>query len=270
MGEVRIEVMWCVDCGARFTQEEINGWGCPKCGSQGVPCAVEKDTTVEVNWHELHILSVWAENWAQNCVRNYTDKRDKWMLITAAAIARRLQAQHPELGHLSLSGEIASLPTDLAKAGIEVGAIETHNIDKPKLLPVNGPGAVGHVAAVNSHATLTAALSEARGKVGEAERERDEAKNNILAWSDAHADMEASRDAALSELAKLRGEAEWRPIETMPKGEELFMAATAGGRLLIVRGSMLAIMMKRSTPDHLQFPAVAWKPLPSPPKDPGK
>ncbi len=78
----------------------------------------------------------------------------------------------------------------------------------------------------------------------------------------------AERDAALSELAKLRAEAEWRPIETVPSGEEIFMAATAHGRIMIVRGSILATMMKRSTPDHLQFPAVAWKPLPSLPKDP--
>ena len=76
--------------------------------------------------------------------------------------------------------------------------------------------------------------------------------------------------AALSELAKLRAEAEWRPIESAPKGDEIFMAATADGRITIVRGSILANMMKRSTPDHLQFPAVAWKLLPSPPKDPAK
>jgi hypothetical protein len=155
-------------------------------------------------------------------------------------------------------------PIEPAKREIDEGAIETHNVDKPKLLPVNGPGAVGHVSSTHDAtiATLSAALIEARGKVdelealreqqaaafvkfakdqpvaphpvdqmenlrramttdieiekleaerdslrsklAEAERERDEAKNNILAWSDAHADMEASRDAALSELAKLR------------------------------------------------------------------
>ena len=84
------------------------------------------------------------------------------------------------------------------------------------------------------------------------------------------ADLLSALSAALSEARGKVGEAEWRPIETVPSGEEIFMAATAHGRIMIVRGSILATMMKRSTPDHLQFPAVAWKPLPSPPKDPAK
>jgi hypothetical protein len=65
---------------------------------------------------------------------------------TITAIARRLQSQHPTFGHLTLSGEIAALPADLAKAGIEVGGVETHGIAKPELLVVNGPGAVGHAS----------------------------------------------------------------------------------------------------------------------------
>lgn len=145
MSTERKEVVWCVDCGARFTQEEIEGWGCPKCGSQGVPCGVEKDTTVEINWHELRILVIWAENYAQQCHRQKVDSSSEGMPVTVQAIARRLQAQHPTFGHLTLSGEIAALPSDLAKAGINVGSVEVHgNIGKPSLLQVNGPGAVGH------------------------------------------------------------------------------------------------------------------------------
>jgi hypothetical protein len=141
MSAERNEVMWCVDCGARFTQEEIKGWGCPKCGSRGVPCGCDKDTSVEINWHELRILVIWAEQWA----RKASGDSSKTMPDTVHAIARRLQSQHPDFGHLTLSGEIASLPADLAKAGIEIGSVET-SIPKPGLLPVNGPGAVGHSA----------------------------------------------------------------------------------------------------------------------------
>lgn len=140
----RKEVMWCTDCGARFTQEEIKGWGCPECGSQGLPCDTKKDVTVEVNWHELRILVIWAENWAQHHARKKTDNSSERMPATVTAIARRLQGQHPTLGHLTLSGELASLPSDLAKAGIEVGSVETVGIENPLLLEVNGPGAVGH------------------------------------------------------------------------------------------------------------------------------
>lgn len=139
----RNEVMWCTDCGARFTQEEIKGWGCPKCGNQGVPCATEKDVTVEVNWHELHILCVWAENYAQHCKRTSADAGAPGMPNTVHAIARRLQLQHPALDPLTLSGEIAGLGKALADKKIEIGNIET-NIPKPPLFPVNGPGAVGH------------------------------------------------------------------------------------------------------------------------------
>src|SRR3974390_2998828 len=99
----RKEVMWCVDCGARFTQEEIEGWGCPKCGSQSVPCDVDKDTTVEVNWHELRILVIWAENWAGHCRRQEVDRSSKTMPVTVAAIARRLQGQRPSFGSLTLA-----------------------------------------------------------------------------------------------------------------------------------------------------------------------
>ena len=101
----RKEVMWCTDCGARFTDEEIHGWGCPKCGSQGVPCGVEKDVTVEINWHELRILVIWAENWAQQCKRRASDDSSEKMPKTVTAIARRLQAQRPTFGPLTLSEE---------------------------------------------------------------------------------------------------------------------------------------------------------------------
>jgi hypothetical protein len=65
---------------------------------------------------------------------------------------------------------------------------------------------------------------------------------------------------------RLKTEGTWRPIDTVPKGDEIFMAATADNRIMIFRGSILANMMKKSTPDHLQFPAIAWMPLPEPPK----
>lgn len=139
----RKEVMWCVDCGARFTQEEIEGWGCPKCDSQGVPCDTDKDTTVEINWHELRILVIWAEQWARLHADKKTDRSSESMPVTVQAIARRLQLQRPEFGHLTLSGEIAALPTDLAKSGITVGLVKS-NVPKPNLFEVNGPGAVGH------------------------------------------------------------------------------------------------------------------------------
>lgn len=139
----RIEVMWCTACGARFTEAEIKGWGCPKCGNQGAPCGCAGDVLVEINWHELHILCVWAENWAAEAKWRAADADYSQMPNVVAAIARRLQLQFPELGHLTLSGEIAMLPSDAAKIGLNVSGVSS-NIERPPLVPVHGPGAVGH------------------------------------------------------------------------------------------------------------------------------
>lgn len=133
---------WCPDCGGRFTEKEVmQGWGCPKCKSEGIPCAPDKDVLIEVNWHELHILCVWAENWARHSAK-FGDDTAHGMPKTVTAIARRMRQQFPDYGSLLLSDEIAELPSVLDKAGIKHGEIET-NVPKPDLVQVNGPGAVG-------------------------------------------------------------------------------------------------------------------------------
>ena len=59
----------------------------------------------------------------------------------------------------------------------------------------------------------------------------------------------------------------WRDIASAPKDGTLFLAATADGRVVIFRGDILATAMKKGTPNHLQFPAIAWMPLPVAPKN---
>lgn len=139
----RVEAVWCTLCGGRFTFAEIKGKnGCPSCGSRSVPCDVANDLRAIVNWHELHILTIWAENFARiSASREGAGPVDFSMRFTVMAIAGRLQRQFPQLGQLTLAGEIAVLPGDLAKAGIEISGIET-NIERPAPIPVNGPGAV--------------------------------------------------------------------------------------------------------------------------------
>jgi len=62
----RIEVQWCTRCGARFTSYEVAGATCcPQCGCSGVPCSTKQDMVIEVNWHELRVLGIWASNFAQ-------------------------------------------------------------------------------------------------------------------------------------------------------------------------------------------------------------
>lgn len=64
---------------------------------------------------------------------------------------------------------------------------------------------------------------------------------------------------------------EWQPIETAPKGREMFLArcpamSVAGldvpERIAIFSGEILQRAMDPSYPRHLRFPATHWMPLP--------
>ena len=88
-------------------------------------------------------------------------------------------------------------------------------------------------------------------------------------WDFSRKPTQATVDAIRS-LPLPGAQAGWRPIESAPMGDEIFYAATADGRQMIVRGSILANMRRKDTPNHLQFPAIYWMPLlplPSPPKE---
>lgn len=145
MGEMTKCAMWCTGCGVRLSQDEIKGWGCPKCGCQGIPCHPDKDVFVEVNWHELHILCCWAERFAAQIAGAPGSDDDQVALDmpkTVSAIARRLEHQWPAFGALTLSGEIADMPEALEKAGIIAGPIETNVPVSAPVMSI-GPGAVG-------------------------------------------------------------------------------------------------------------------------------
>lgn len=56
----------------------------------------------------------------------------------------------------------------------------------------------------------------------------------------------------------------WRPIETAPKDDSLFLAWVPDGRTMIWSGRLLQRALGPG-PDHLRFPATHWMPLPEPP-----
>jgi predicted RNA-binding Zn-ribbon protein involved in translation (DUF1610 family) len=91
-------VGFCTLCGA-----DILSWdglyACPACGSKSVPCAEAHQVTVSINWHELRILCIWAENW----------QREKGCNPVVYAIAKRIAAQHPGRAPLTLAGELGEL-----------------------------------------------------------------------------------------------------------------------------------------------------------------
>jgi hypothetical protein len=116
---------WCVECGARHTKEECLGaMSCPTCGSEGIPCSPTNDVEIKINWHELRILTIWAENFA--AAHSESDPR---MTKTVKAIAKRIQEQFPSRISLTLSGELAELGE---KYDIEVfGSIQPDDDAKP-------------------------------------------------------------------------------------------------------------------------------------------
>lgn len=93
----------CTMCAAEFSDEELKGAeACPRCGSTSIPCDVNEDVTIKVNWHELRILGIWASNWAlEKCSESST--------VVLSAILDRLEKQFPDKTPLSLAREIKKL-----------------------------------------------------------------------------------------------------------------------------------------------------------------
>ena len=96
----------CVICYNEFSVDEIQGATCcPSCGSKGIPCNIEDDVSVKLNWHELRILCCWAERWALNIEKEATSAT-----VTLDCIVQRLQKQHPTKTPLTVRGEVSQLP----------------------------------------------------------------------------------------------------------------------------------------------------------------
>jgi len=122
----------CTACSAEFSDEEIAGCSaCPTCSNPGIPCAIDQDVTVNINWHELRILGMWASFWADT--KAFDNERGQHSRRTLKAILARLQAQHPDKAALSLSGEVKQL-ANMTGGTVEIhadGKVETVKGEKP-------------------------------------------------------------------------------------------------------------------------------------------
>lgn len=121
-----IKTVRCPLCGAEFTDAEItNAKACPACGCKSAPSTIANDVTIKTNWHELRILGIWADNWAQ-------EKGLKEGRMVLAAILNRIRRQYPDAPPLSMAGEFA----ELEKAGFQLEATDAagktiHKTKKP-------------------------------------------------------------------------------------------------------------------------------------------
>lgn len=94
----------CVRCESEFTDEELAGvTDCPTCGTTSIPCAIAEDVAIRINWHELRILTIFADNWAGVCEDRDPGKDTR---VTVRAIVRRLEAQYRDRTPLSILGEL--------------------------------------------------------------------------------------------------------------------------------------------------------------------
>ena len=130
-------VAWCMHCGVHLTQAKLDEHGlpsCPKCGYDGYPCVPADDVSVDINWHELRILTIWAMNYA-----NDTEKPQ--LRQTVAAICRRLQGQYPDNTPLTMAGEFKQIAEMTKVTNMEVWGMP----DFDEMVEVYGPGAVKQV-----------------------------------------------------------------------------------------------------------------------------
>jgi DNA-directed RNA polymerase subunit RPC12/RpoP len=132
----------CTNCALELAEDETEGLErCPRCGSQGVPMLVADDVTVEVNWHELRILCMWAENWAAQtkdatAARNeregstYPDPQR-----TVNIVAGRIHAQFPDKPPLTMTGELGDLKkwADEHARGMEISGFTPNVEASPEL-----------------------------------------------------------------------------------------------------------------------------------------
>lgn len=120
----------CIQCNAEFTEAQTAGHdGCPACGNEGLPSSPEQDVTVKINWHELRIICIWAENYANSIAGQKDVKGDP--VKSVWAIASRLQEQYPSFVPLTLSGEIGQLREQFKD--IEVHGIREGGPVPPKI-----------------------------------------------------------------------------------------------------------------------------------------
>lgn len=96
----------CTSCREEFTDAELYAQPdcqgcCPKCGTTSVPMDIKQDVAIQINWHELRILTFWAERYAQGLPENHRK--------SLSTIIDNLQKQKPDLSPLTMVGTVQKL-----------------------------------------------------------------------------------------------------------------------------------------------------------------
>lgn len=102
---------FCTSCG--FEVESFEGLDkCPSCDTDGIPCKWSNQIDININWHELRILVMWAEfHWNKSIKDGNANP--------IYSIVERIRKQHPErisTNPLTLASEVQQI-VDSAKFG---------------------------------------------------------------------------------------------------------------------------------------------------------
>jgi hypothetical protein len=109
---------FCTDCG--YEIESFEGLSeCPFCGTTHAPCSNKEQVNISVNWHELRILAIWAENWA-----SLHKDDDSTMLNCIWGISHRVEKQFPGKPKLTLAGELSDLKREYPTLETNILGIE--------------------------------------------------------------------------------------------------------------------------------------------------
>ena len=123
----------CTHCALELTKAESEGLNrCPRCKTEGLPMLVADDVTINVNWHELRILGIWAENYAA-CDRR--EDGHESMQRTVNIICGRIHAQFPDKSPLTMTGELGELKrwADENAGGMEIHGFSPDTQAEPGL-----------------------------------------------------------------------------------------------------------------------------------------
>jgi len=124
--------MRCTRCALELTEAASeNLERCPRCHTTGLPMLVADDVTITVNWHELRILGMWAENWAAS--HREKDDGDAQRLVNI--ICGRIHAQFPDKAPLTMTGELGELKrwADENAGGMEISGFTPDGAAEPEL-----------------------------------------------------------------------------------------------------------------------------------------
>ena len=131
----------CIICSSEFTDAQLeDATSCPECGTRSIPLSPDADVTVKINWHELRVLTIWAENWARQCDARTPEENGNNpdepfnMMYCVMTMAQRLQAQHPERTKLTLFSEVRELREHLAKERPQARLETSQDLDSDALL----------------------------------------------------------------------------------------------------------------------------------------